>query len=275
MDDNYYDDDALAPPAMPRTPAFTLAPLNSPARKVVEHSRNGHLRCRVEEGTIGLWLDFSNPEKQACSLGCDSSADIYLPDARSSKRAAHISSIHASFQVVEETGAVLLWDHSDNGTVEPLAPPHRHGYTVKIRSNAKSVLVAKGINTVIAFGAENWYQFEIRWASDGLYRFPKDEPYNMGPRNSRVKKYVVGGEVGAGSYGTVLWVLDVTTGRIIAVKKFHKLSGKNLEFATREIANLFRINRHKSIKHVGLCHLTRSPSQLTNSVSGPHPSDPR
>ncbi|KAK3896834.1 hypothetical protein C8A05DRAFT_39616 [Staphylotrichum tortipilum] len=247
MDDDYYDDDPTALPDVPRTPAFALTPLNTPARKAVEHARNNHLRCRVEDGTIGLWLDFSNPDKQACTLGCDPSADIHLPDARSSKRAAHISRIHASFQVVEETGAVLLWDHSENSTVEPL--PNRHGYTVKIRSNAKSVLVAKGINTIIAFGAENWYQFEIQWRSDGLYRFPKDEPYHMGPRNSRLKKYIVGGEVGAGSYGTVLWVLDVTNGNIIAVKKFHKLSGKNLEFATREIANLFRINRDKSIKH--------------------------
>lgn len=256
MDDNYYDDDPSAS-AVPRTPAFSLAPLNSPARKAVEHSRNSHLRCRVEDGTVGLWLDFSNPDKQSCSLGCDSSADIYLPDARSSKRAAHISPIHASFQVVEDTGAVLLWDHSESSTVEPL--PNRHGYTVKIRSNAKSVLVAKGINTIIAFGAEQWYQFEIQWRSDGLYRFRKDEPYVMGPRNSRLKKYIVGGEVGAGSYGTVLWVLDVTNGHIIAVKKFHKLSGKNLEFATREIANLFRINRDKSIKHVGLPSLFSFP----------------
>jgi serine/threonine protein kinase len=64
-----------------------------------------------------------------------------------------------------------------------------------------------------------------------------------------VKKYVLGREVGAGSYGSVSWVLDATSGKIIAVKKFHKLSGKNLEFATREMTNLFKINRDDSIKH--------------------------
>jgi hypothetical protein len=42
--------------------------------------------------------------------------------------------------------------------------------------------------------------------------------------------------------------LDTTNGKIIAVKKYDFL-GRELEFATREIAN-FRINRDKSIKHV-------------------------
>ena len=242
MDGGYADEHEDTPP-----PAFVLAPLNPAARKAVDHARNDPLRCCVDD-TIGLWLDFSNPDKQVCTLGRRDDADVYLPDTRSSKGSAHISPLHASFQVVEETGAVLLWDLSDTGTVEPL--PHSHCFTVKIRSSAKSVLVARGINSRIAFGRDQWYQFEIQWQSDGLYRFPKTEPYTMGPRNSRRKSYILGGEVGTGSYGTVWWVLDATNGKIIAVKKFHRLSGKNLEFATREIANLFRINRDDSIKHV-------------------------
>ena len=247
MDDGYYDDDAAEAHAVPSPPCFILAPLNPAARRAVDHASNSHLRYRIDD-TIGIWLDFSNPEKQACTLGKGEDADVHLPDTRSSSKGSpHISGVHASFQVVHETGAVLLWDCSDNGTVEPL--PHSHCFTVKFRPNAQSVLVARGINSRIAFGKDQWYQFEIQWQSDGMYRFPKDEPYTMGPRNSRTKKYVLGGEVGAGSYGTVSWVLDATSGKIIAVKKFHRLSGKNLEFATREIANLFRINRDDSIKH--------------------------
>jgi hypothetical protein len=247
MDDHYYDDTVEAHPTAPTPPVFLLAPVNAPARKVVDHPRNSHLRYRIDDA-IGLWLDFSNPEKQVCTLGTEET-DIHLPNAKSSsKGSAHISPVHASFQVVQETGAVLLWDHSENGTVEPL--PHSHCFTVKFRPNAKSVLVARGINSRIAFGKDQWYQFEIQWQSDGMYPFRKDEPYTMGPRNSRTKKYVLGGEIGAGSYGTVWWVMDATNGKIIAVKKFHKLSGKNLEFATREIAHLFRINRDESIKHV-------------------------
>jgi serine/threonine protein kinase len=247
MDDGYYDDDAAEAHAVPSPPCFILAPLNPAARRAVDHASNSHLRYRIDD-TIGLWLDFSNPEKQACTLGKGEDADIHLPDTRSSSKGSpHISGVHASFQVVHETGAVLLWNCSDNGTVEPL--PHSHCFTVKFRPNAQSVLVARGINSRIAFGKDQWYQFEIQWQSDGMYRFLKDEPYTMGPRNSRTKKYVLGGEVGAGSYGTVSWVLDATSGKIIAVKKFHRLSGKNLEFATREIANLFRINRDDSIKH--------------------------
>ncbi|KAL2169385.1 hypothetical protein VTG60DRAFT_6091 [Thermothelomyces hinnuleus] len=245
MDDGSYDNTAETTHAQ-LPPAFILAPLNSAARKAVDHERNGHLRFKIND-TIGIWVNFAD-QRHTWTLG-KGDTDIYLPDTRSSsgKGSPHISPVHASFQLVEETGAVLLFDSSDNRTVEPL--PHATSYTVPFRPNARSVLVAPGINPRIAFGKDHWYQFEIQWHSEGLYSLPKGEPYQMGPRNSRTKKYVWGGEVGAGSYGTVSWVLDATNGKIIAVKKFHKLSGKNLEFATREIANLLSINRNDSIKH--------------------------
>jgi hypothetical protein len=245
MEDGYYDD-AEEPYTVPTAPAFALTPLNPAARKVVGHANNSHLRCQSHD-TIGLWVDLSDPDK-IFTLG-RRDTDIHLPDKTSSSRGSPcISDLHASFQVVLETGAVLLFDHSENGTVEPL--PRDQHYTVKFRSNAKSVLVARGINSRIAFGKDQWYQFEIQWHSDGLYRFPKHDPYTMGPRNSRHKKYLLGEQVGAGSYGTVWWALDATNGKIIAVKRFHKLAGKNLEFATREMTNLFKINRDDSIKHV-------------------------
>jgi hypothetical protein len=228
-------------------PAFTLVPLNPAAQDAINHVRNEHFRCRARSGTIGLWLYFSNLAKQVCTLGSHD-ADIYLPSPRSRNESAHISAIHASFQVVEETGAVLLCDHSEEGTVEPL--PHRHCFTVNFRSNAKSVLVARGVNERIAFGRDQWYQFEIQWRSDGLYRFPKGGPYSLGPRNALGKSYLYGGDIGTGSYGTVSWALDTTNGKIIAVKKFRDLSGRNPEFATQGIANFFRINRNKSIEHV-------------------------
>lgn len=236
----------------PRPPDFILAPLNSAARKVVQQERNWHLRHTLND-TIGLRVNFANPQKQTWTLGKGDDADVYLPDTRSSSKGSpHISAHHASFQLVASTGAVLLFDTSDNRTVEPL--PLASTYTVNFRSNATSVLVAPGINPRIAFGKDHWYQFELQWfpGSDGLYDLPKDEPYLMGPRPSRIKKYVWGGEIGTGSYGTVSWVLDATNGQIIAVKKFHKLSGKNLEFATREISNLLSIKKNESIKHASL-----------------------
>jgi hypothetical protein len=243
MDDGYYDEVAETPLG-PVAPAFLLAPLNPAARKAVDHARNDGLRYQID-GTIGLWVDFSNPEKELYTLG-RAETDIHLP---SSKGSPHISGLHASFQVVNDTGAVLLWDHSDNESVEPISA--NQSFTVKFRSNSKSVLVARGINSRIAFGKDRWFQFEIQWQSDGLYNFPnKDEPYTMGPSSSRSKKYVLGERVGGGSYGTVWWVLNATNGKIMAVKKFHNMSGKNLEFATREVTNLFKINKDNSIKHV-------------------------
>ncbi|GAB1312652.1 hypothetical protein MFIFM68171_02862 [Madurella fahalii] len=246
MEEGYYTDGAETP-LEPHTPAFLLAPVNPAARKAVDLPENDGLRGRFHN-TIGLWIDFSNPDKQIFTLGCGDT-DIYLPNTGASgKGSPHISEVHASFQLVEETGAVLLYDHSEDGTVETIT--HNHGYTIKLRSNSRSVLVARGINPRFGLGQDKWYQFKIQWQSDGLYAFPnKDEPYTMGPSNSRTKKYLQGDRVGGGSYGTVWWVLDVTNGRVMAVKKFHNLSGKNLDFATREVANLFRINQDSSIKH--------------------------
>ncbi|KAG7289732.1 hypothetical protein NEMBOFW57_006108 [Staphylotrichum longicolle] len=191
------------------SPEFVLLPLNSAAQKVVDHERNSRLRLRVDDA-IGLWLSFSNPEKQVYTLGCDE-ADIFLPDARSSKGSASISALHASFQVVEETGAVLLWDLSESGTVEPLLTSP--GSVVRFRSDieTKSVLVANGINSRIALGNDRWYLFEIIWQ-------------------------------------------NTTSGEMIAVKKLHGLSGKDLEFATREIAHLFGINEDQSLRHFLASH---------------------
>ncbi|KAK0705877.1 kinase-like domain-containing protein [Lasiosphaeria miniovina] len=233
-------------------PKFVLAPLNTAARKATEHFRNKYYQYQLDShnNTFGLWIDFSDPAKQSFTLG-RADTDIFLPELRSAKGASQISDLHASFQVVADTGAVLLFDHSDLGTTEPFSGTTTgHGFTVKFRNNAKSVLVARGINSRIAFGRDKWYQFEIQWRSDGLYDFPsKDEPYTVGPRNSRAKKYVQGEKVGGGAYGNVWWAMDVTDGKLMAVKKFHSLSGKNLEFATREVANLFKINKDTSIQH--------------------------
>jgi len=171
-------------------PSFVLVPLNSAARKAVEEGRNHHLRLDYDERPR-LLIDFSNPERQFYTLGCDDDTDIYLPNARSSKRSAWISGVHASFRLVEDTGAVLLYDHSDNHSVEPLHPAgHNPPLKFHKNSNPRSVLVARAINSHIAFGEYQWYEFKIQWQSDGLYRFPKTEPYVLGPRSSRSKRRV-------------------------------------------------------------------------------------
>ncbi|KAK1827034.1 Serine/threonine-protein kinase KIC1 [Podospora conica] len=236
-------------------PSFILAPLNSAARKVTDHVRNDYRRCLIDENTntFGLWLDFSDPEIPSITLGRQNT-DIYLPEVKSSKGSSQISDLQASFEVVPTTGAVILRDHSEHANTEPFSSTHgssanHGGLTIKFPSGHRSVLVARGINSRIAFGRDKYYQFEIRWESDGLYSFPKEEPYTVGPRDSKTKKYIDGGKVGGGAYGTVWWAVDITNGTIIAVKKFHSLSGKRLEFATREVANMFRINKSKSIHH--------------------------
>lgn len=239
-----------------KPPCFVLAPLNSAARKATEHVRNKYWQHSFDASSqkaLGLWIDFTDPDKNIYTLG-RKDTDIYLPEGRSSHGSPQISDIHAAFELVQETGAVLLRDYSDHGNTEPFAlahssSPNHAGVTVKFLPGTSSVLVARGINSRIAFGRDRFYQFEIQWRSDGLYAFEKDEPYTLGPRPTRAKRYLQGERVGGGSFGTVWSVLDITTGSVMAVKKFHSLSGKRLEFATREVANLFRINEDNSIQH--------------------------
>lgn len=242
-------------------PSFVLAPLNKEAKRVTEHVRNRYYQYPLDadNNTFGLWIDFSDPDRQEYTFG-RSETDIFLPDVRNSRGSAQISDLHASFFFIQDTGAVLLQDHSEHRNTEPFAPSPSNGSSshcgviVKPRSS-RSVLVACGINSRIAFGRDKFYQFEVQWRSDGLYSLDKSQPYIVGPRNSRTKKYVQGDKVGGGAYGDVYWVVDVTNGELMAVKKFRNLSGKNLDFATREVANLFKISKDKSIKHAHILEI--------------------
>ncbi|KAK3386441.1 kinase-like domain-containing protein [Podospora didyma] len=244
-------------------------PLNEAARLATAHYINKDWQYQLDPNTFGLWIDFSDPDRPAVTLG-RADADIYLPEQRLGKFTAGISAHQATFELVPETGAVLLWDNSDVGSTEPYSPPTSSDYEVKFRPNsAKSVLVAKGINSHVGFGRDKWYKFEIRWVSVGLYDFPmRNGPYMMGPRKSQTKRYVEGDKVGGGAYGNVWWALDVVNGTLMAVKKFHNMSGKPLEFATREVANLFKINNDTSIQHVHILPIYGS-AMSKQAAAGP------
>lgn len=224
-------------------PILYLVPTNTAAQQAAADPLNEAYRWPMENGTFSLGIGFADPAKQVFTLG-RADCDIFLPDSRG----ADISKHHCSFTNTER-GAVLLQDLSSKKNTEPYSLK-TGGQTIDF-DERRCVLVARGINNTIGIGRNRFYQFELNWQSDGLYPFPdKEENYRIGPRKSKQKKYIEGDEVGGGSYGTVFWAMDVYTGELMAVKRFRNLEGKHLDFATREVANLFRINRHAKIHHV-------------------------
>lgn len=233
-------------------PILVLVPVNGAARRATENVLNRYYQyLDAEQFPRGLWINLSDPSKSTCTLG-RTHTDIHLPDTRTSKGSALISDLHASFEFIPETGAVLLWDHSENANVEPFTPTHvsGHSWTVKFRSHTRrSVVVARGINSYVAFGKDKWYQFEIQWQSEAMYGFNKEQPYTLGPGQPRTKRYVELQKLGGGAYGTVYSAMDTTTGLLIAVKRFHSLSGKYLTFATREVANLRKKELRQHVRY--------------------------
>lgn len=233
-------------PETPPAPVLYLVPYNRAARQATLDPQNDYFRSRLPNDRIALYVSFENPEKQEYTLG-RAGCDIFLPDPRG----ADISKHQCSF-VNTEHGAVLLEDTSSKKNTEPHSSTNG-GQTIGFAKGdaSRRVLVARGINNMIHMGRDRYYQFEIHWDSDGLYDFKnKDENYRTGPRKSRQKRYLEGDKVGGGSYGNVFWAMDVHTGCVMAVKRFHNMQGKHLEFATREITNMFRISRTSSIHHV-------------------------
>lgn len=230
-------------PVVLAPPAFVLVPLNKEARKAVRDAKNQHFPTfLVDESILGFYISFENADKQEFTLG-RSGTDIHLPGGSGTDISKH----QCSFVCNEKTGAVLLVDHSTKDNTEPFSSD-QGGQTIPFH-NKRSILVARGINGQVAFGKNRFYQFRIRWHSDGLYDFPnKNEPYSVGPVNMR-KKYLLGSKIGGGAYGTVWWALDITSGEMMAMKSFNNLTGKHFVFAKREVDNLYKINR-SSIPHV-------------------------
>ncbi|KAJ4350958.1 hypothetical protein N0V85_009662, partial [Neurospora sp. IMI 360204] len=204
MDDDYEE------LRRPHRLGFWLLPLNKAAAALVScHPRNLE-RYPYDEDTRGIWIDFSDPEKQDYTVGCSDSVDIYLPQVWNSTGSSGISERHASFRAVTETGPILLCDESEYLSTEPFSHGSR-SYTVNFRRQGeRSVLVAQGINSLVAFGHGRFYQFELRWENDGLDEFRMEPPvlYALGPSRVKTKSYVLGGKVGGGTFGNVYRALD-------------------------------------------------------------------
>ncbi|KAK3396883.1 kinase-like domain-containing protein [Sordaria brevicollis] len=244
MTDNYSHSSSVG---RPQRLGFWLLPFNKASAALVSSHPWNLSRHPFDKDTSGFWIDFSNPEKQKYTVGCSDSVDIYLPQVWNSSSSSGISELHTSFRAVTETGPILLCDESEYSSTEPFEHGSR-SYTVDFsrKEGGRSVLVAQGINSLVAFGHGRFYQFELRWESDGLEEFRMQPPvlYALGPSRVKTKRYVLGEKVGGGTFGNVYRALDLASGGVMAVKKFHRLSGSNkkVDFAAREITSLLKLN---------------------------------
>lgn len=85
-------------------------------------------------------------------------------------------------------------------------------------------------------------------------------------------RYVQGERIGAGASGSVWWGLDTTSGKVIAVKGFYHLPGRDLENEVSEITELFGIGRARSITSVSWSIV--SYPYAANFLVGIYPPDP-
>ncbi|KAK1751959.1 hypothetical protein QBC47DRAFT_432735, partial [Echria macrotheca] len=227
-------------------PEFRLIPINDDSRKALQLPQNKHRLIQLEGGDSAFCLAFDDPRRNEFGIGgnIESLGDgLFLPD----------KSIDASFRIVRETGAVLLCDHSENGTArttvsytatDPALGLSNH---VNIDDTTKSILLARGINPFLSLGEDVDFQFRVHWICDGMSAFFNSEvPYTLGPRKSEVKRYVKGKRIGSGRSSTVFSALDITTGTLLAVKVFHYQS---LSLTRRSALPKFISTFQSSIRH--------------------------
>ncbi|KAK2798299.1 hypothetical protein FQN50_008904 [Emmonsiellopsis sp. PD_5] len=223
---------------------FSLIPLNDRAKAVAAHEFNDDL-ARLSSGQIVLDIGFYIRSKSCntlATLGRD--GDVCIPDRR-------ISKLHCSFEVDPETNVVMLYDRSHNQMTQVLGPsatPFQSG-------RPRKVVVQNNINTIFGMGGtyRNMFIFELEWLyspAATILKLQNHEDIPLGYQNPRFARTIddadtiaptrretrvhTAGEMqsniryaeierlGSGSFGVVYKVVDVYTGRLMAVKLLHR-----------------------------------------------------
>ncbi|KAF2022275.1 kinase-like protein [Aaosphaeria arxii CBS 175.79] len=222
---------------------FSLRPYNGNelARRIIDHPNNSH-NVSLCDGIPALDVGFHlrrNSSSTLAELGRHQHADIYLDGA-------HFSRTQCSFEIVVDTGVIMLHDRSSGGTTQCHASDGDDAAPFQYGRAQRKVLVQKDFNTVIGMGGtwNDLLQFELEWHRTPAETAEAIRKYNAqgydvveNPRLATTRPATPPGrsapirclrvhKLGSGSFGTVHKAIDVDSGEAMAVKTIKRPTGE-------------------------------------------------
>lgn len=273
-------------PTSPRPLAlFSLIPVSAAARAAVNHPNNDTF---VSEGDNGPVFDIGHTQPKPCgtlvTLGRGPEADIFLGSC-------FIAKSQCSFMIDPDTKVIMLHDLSHQRSTQPFGPE-----SVPFEGDRKrQVVVCRNVNTQLGMGGANRdiYTFTLKWHQSLTEIMAQAEvekearpstSYQINPRISRTVdekdtaaltphydtrpqlpprpkiRYtpLQEPELGSGQFGTVYRVLNLDSGKCIAIKKLSQPAANDQIKAAveNEISTLSRLTHPHIIEFLGVVHDT-------------------
>lgn len=282
---------------------FSLIPKSMKAKAAVDDENNSHLvstslKENVRSFDIGFHISGHNSTNTLATLGRND-CDIYL-------RPSSISRTQCSFEIDDlNSGIVMLYDRSANHTTR-VSGVTESGQFQKERSPRK-VLVCPGFNDIISMGGihNNLIEFRLEWLKSEeeireliqnhhdaaqqsiinprmartrdptittlpsaiMTPLTPDQAFQK-PSNSALRYYKQRSKLlGKGAFGEVWRVVDIDTGRIMAMKKTCWKSGSQAQADINRVRQEVELMRRA--KHVRPPSLD-TPSDDAHCETGKH-----
>lgn len=188
---------------------------------------------------VGFHLGSESPDTLA-TLG-RGNTDIFMAGL-------NISKLQCSFEINLDSNAIMLYDRSHGHTTEVFgedAIPFDHG-------RPRKIVVQKGLNEMIRMGGvgPNSVQFKLRWHQNAAQtiekvkhqrdypctreedsRLARTAPCSRGEvtRKAEMRYRPTGSSLGSGEFGDVHKVVDVDSGKLMAVKILKKSVARSLK----------------------------------------------
>ena len=247
---------------------FSLIPSSDQAHAVVAHPSNSHLVSITPKGVhaldVGLHIR-SRSRNTLATLGRNDT-DIIMEESS-------IGRFQCSFEMDPESGSIVLYDRSNNQTTQVFgdhAIQFEHG-------RLRRVVVQPGLNTVIGMGGVrcNLVQFLLHWhqtldetvkkvkhqenipcavTENPRLARTRDEPpsvsitsretraHTLGEQKPKIRYIKVGLPLGSRQFGTVHKVVNVDSGKFMAVKILEQPTTKSKQ-------EKLGVSPHRALKH--------------------------